>query len=65
MSYYNKKKVYSDSPLKEVIYELEDAIEYNAFLGLEYVPKEKLKEILHNHAETVQVFKEKLAELIN
>lgn len=65
MSYYNKKKVYGDSPLKEIVYELEDATEYNSFLDLKYVPKDKLQDILVRHSQTVNEFKVKLSELIN
>jgi len=64
-SYYTKKKVFGDNPLKEIIYELEDAYEWNAFLDLQYISKEKLQDILIRHSNTVQQFKEKLAKLIN
>lgn len=64
-SYYTKKTVYGNSPLKEVIYELEDAVEYDNFSDIEFVPKEKLKLILERHHNTVKEFKKKLRELVN
>lgn len=63
MSYYDKKSTYGDSPLEEIIYELEDAFDYNSFLELEYAPKEKVQEIIARHKETVREFKKKIAGL--
>jgi hypothetical protein len=64
-SYYNKKAVYGDNPLNEIIYEIEDAYEYNSFLEIKFVPKEKLQDILERHSNTVKEFKNRLAKLIN
>ena len=59
-SYYNKKSVYGDEPLKEIIYELEDAFEYASFEGLEYIPKDKVQEIIERHSNTVREFQKRL-----
>ena len=64
-NYYNKKTVFGDNPLMEIIYELEEAIDYNIFLELEYISKDKLSDILDRHSETVKEFKIRLSKLIN
>lgn len=64
-TYYTKKSVYGDNPLKEVIYEIEDAYEYDPFLEIQFVRKEKLQDILFRHSNTVKAFKEKLSKMIN
>jgi len=55
-NYYTKKKVYGDNPLREIIYELEDALEYDSFRELEYIPKGKLQDIILRHDNTVKEF---------
>lgn len=62
-SYYTKKAVYGDSPLNEIIYEIEDAMEYDSFREREYVSRDKLQDIIHRHSNTVKEFKSKLAKL--
>ena len=64
-SYYTKKEVYGGSPLEEIIYELEDAQEYNPFLNLEYVSSVKMKEIIHRHHNTLNEFKSRLTKLFD
>lgn len=64
-SYYTKKKVYGDNPLNEIIYELEDAVEYDSFRELEYVSKSKMQDIIVRHSNTIKEFKNKLAKMIN
>lgn len=64
-SYYTKKKVLGDAPLKEVIYEIEEAMVYDSFLGIHYVKKDVLVDLIHRHSNTVNEFKKRLARLIN
>lgn len=64
-SYYSKKSVSGDNPLLEIIYELENAVRYDAFRDLEYIPKSDMRDIIVRHDNTVKEFKEKLARMIN
>lgn len=64
-SYYNKKKVYGDNPLMEIIYEIEEAYEYDSFRDRTYISREKMDTIAQRHKETVKEFKNKLSRLVN
>ncbi len=64
-SYYSKKKVYGSSPLKEIVYELEDCYEYDPFSEMMYVSKENVSKIIHRHLNTVTEFKKRLSKLID
>jgi hypothetical protein len=64
-NYYNKKEVYGTSPLTEIIYEIEDAYEYDCFSETEYVSKDKLQDIIHRHSNTIKEFKKRLANLFD
>lgn len=60
MSYYDKKTVYGDSPLKEIIYELEDSVQYNTTLDIKYISEEDISDIIIRHNETVNEFKNRI-----
>lgn len=56
-TYWDKKKVYGDNPLTEIIYELEDMVFVSDILGGKFIDYYKAQEILQRHRNTVEEYK--------
>ena len=55
-NYYNKKAVYGDDALLEIIYEIEDKLYFDDEAGEKLIRHEDLKDIFERHIETVREY---------
>ena len=58
-TYYDKYCVYSDSAMREVIYEVNDSVT-KIIKGVEYYEKDLIQVLMRRHARTVDELKKRI-----